>query len=606
MRLLDRLLGSSRAGFNPAQASGASVLMQAFGSPDAEKVLPTFLNAASAFGSNAVVYGLERARVALFSEAEFKFQRKADLSLYGSQALELLENPWPGGTTSELLAKMELHAALSGNAFVRRVRSANPALVPDRLEMLRPDWVTIVSGIFDDANGDEYREVIGYLYEPPAIENRDTVTFDVSEVAHWSPMPDPLAEFRGMSWLTPVLREIDADVQMTDYKRAYLTNAATPNMLVAYKGELGEAKRNALADHITARHGGVGNAFKTLILDEGADVTVLGNNFEQMAFTAVQSAGENRIAVAAGVPPIVASLKEGLAASTLANYDNAMRSFADLTMRPLWRSACTALAKLVEVPSDSRLWFNTSGIAALRQGEKDLADTLQVQAATASTLITAGYEPESVVTALSAGDITLLKHSGMVSVQLQEPGAAPAATASPARSDDLEPIAARADVPAVDNETAIKIAEIEAAASEREAEIKAANKLAAIQLEFDLEQSEPKDEADVKVAEIKAAAEVQAARIEAEAEKAAADAMAAGMKAIADGLAQLSVVVNPSEVAVVVDPTPVTVANSVALPAPEVTVVPTQPTETRAVATVIRDEKGEIVATETTTMIVED
>jgi hypothetical protein len=30
-------------------------------------------------------------------------------------------------------------------------------------------------------------------------------------VAHWSPIPDPLANFRGMSWLTPVLREIDAD-----------------------------------------------------------------------------------------------------------------------------------------------------------------------------------------------------------------------------------------------------------------------------------------------------------------------------------------------------------------------------------------------------------
>jgi hypothetical protein len=97
-------------------------------------------------------------------------------------------------------------------------------------------------------------------------------------------------------------------------------------------------------------------------------------------------------------------------------------------MRPNWRSACGALAKLVAVPAGARLWFDASGIAALRQGEKEAADTMAVLATAASALITAGYDPESIKASLAASDVTLLKHTGLTSVQLQAPGSAPPPT----------------------------------------------------------------------------------------------------------------------------------------------------------------------------------
>ena len=40
----------------------------------------------------------------------------------------------------------------------------------------------------------------------------------------------------------------------------------------------------------------------------------------------------------------------------------------------------------------------------------------------AQALVNAGYEAESIGAALSSGDITLLKHTGLVSVQMQKPG----------------------------------------------------------------------------------------------------------------------------------------------------------------------------------------
>ena len=96
-------------------------------------------------------------------------------------------------------------------------------------------------------------------------------------------------------------------------------------------------------------------------------------------------------------------------AAIYSNYEQAMRRFADITMRPLWQSVCACLSKLVNVPAGSRLWFDTSDIAALRQGEKEQADTMLVLSQAAAQLVSAGAVPETVTAALGAGDLSLLR-----------------------------------------------------------------------------------------------------------------------------------------------------------------------------------------------------
>ena len=187
------------------------------------------------------------------------------------------------------------------------------------------------------------------------------------------------------------------------------------------------------------------NAFGTLVLDEGADVMVIGNSFEQMNFSTVQAAGENRILIASGVPGIVVGSKEGLQAATYSNYEQAMRRFADVTMRPLWRSACAALAKIISVPPGAQLWYDVSDIAALRQGEKERADTMFILAQSAAQLVAQNFSPESVVKALSSGDITLLDYKAPEPVPappVADPpaiGGAPAPETPPAGGDTPSP-----------------------------------------------------------------------------------------------------------------------------------------------------------------------
>lgn len=405
-----RFTGNGGRGLDP---SGAAVLTTTYGMNGNEAVLPMLVtNAMQAYCGNSVVFGAILARFSLFSEAKFVFRNRSDKTVFGAAetdgrrntALRILENPWPNGTTGELLIRMIQDADLAGNAYVWNTGT--------QLVRLRPDWITIISEFRSDSIGRPYREVVGYFYDPPPTEQNawgPAQLFTVDEVAHWAPNPDPWAMWRGMSWLTPVLREVNADNQMTQYKTMYLANAASPNLLVKYSQKIGQSTVNRIRDRIADTHAGVDNAFKTLVLDEGADATVIGNTFEQMNFSTVQAAGENRIIIASGVPGIVIGSKEGLMAATYSNYEQAMRRFADITMRPLWRSACACLASIVNVPAGAELWFDVSDIAALRQGEKEQADTMAVLATAAKTFVEAGFTAETVVSALTAGDMTLLK-----------------------------------------------------------------------------------------------------------------------------------------------------------------------------------------------------
>lgn len=409
------------------------VLVSTYAEPSAERLTPEFESYSRlAFSGNGVVFGSINFRMKLFSEARLCWRNLDDKSLTYAPGGELAKfsKPWPNGTTGDLLTRMEQDASLAGNAYVRDCGN--------RLERLRPDWVTIVSWVTEDDRGHEVREVIGYMYEPVGDPERKPDWYPVEEVAHWAPIPDPLANWRGMSWLTPVIREINADKAMIEHQDKFYRNAATPNIIIKYSGKMTGNQKIGLAESIAARHGGPDKAGGTLVLDEGADPMIVGSKLSDSEFSDALAANENRIAVASGVPAMVIGLKEGLQAAAWSMYRQACRAVVDTTLRPNWRGACAALQALVDVPDGFELWFDTRDIAALQEGETEIAGTMQTNAATANSFIAAGYDPDSVVKAIVSGDMTMLKHTGLVSVQLLRPGQDPAATAPASGAEDTQ------------------------------------------------------------------------------------------------------------------------------------------------------------------------
>lgn len=392
-----------------------------------EPVTDTFMGYVSgAYKTNGIIFAVSMARARPFSEISFRFRRRSQVGggsdLFGNRDLDLLDRPWPGGTTQDLLLRAEQDITCAGTFFVARVPGPDGE---DRLRRLRPDWCEFIltappdQAVASDVVGIKYTAGGPWSDGPSELY---PVRGKFAEAAFWAPIPDPDALFRGMSWLSPVIQEMQSDKAATTHKMKFFENAATPNLAVSLKETVSPESFAKFVRMMNEASVGVDKAYKTLYTGGGADVRVVGADMRQIDFRATQGAGETRIAAAGGVPPIVVGLSEGLAAATYSNYGQAKRAYSDLFLRSQWRSFCGAIAPIIDVPEDATLWYDARDVAFLREDAKDLADTQATQAGTINTLISAGYTPETVVLAVQAEDFSLLEHSGMMSVQLQPPG----------------------------------------------------------------------------------------------------------------------------------------------------------------------------------------
>lgn len=389
---------------------------------DTEEVPNTYEAYATRFlRGNPVVFAAMSIRMAVFSQARLIWRRRLSgqvVDTFTDARLSKFQRPWPGGTTSDLLARMLLHADTAGNAFVLNGG--------DRLHLMRPDRVTIALGSqidADDPASAEDVQVAGYFYKPE--KNSRARFYLPNEVAHFAPTPDPNASFRGMSWLTPVIRDVQGDDAATRHKLKFFENSATPQMVVSFDKEIAEAKVKAFRELMETDHAGVANAYKTLYLGGGADATVVGKDFQQIDFAKTQGKGETRILMAAGIPPVVAGASEGLSGSSLnaGNYNAAKRAFSDIRLQHLWTNAVSSLSTIAGGSEEGvELWFDKSEIPFLQDDLKDTAEIQQKRATAIRTLTDAGYDAETVVSAVVNDDYTQLRHNGLFSVQLQPPG----------------------------------------------------------------------------------------------------------------------------------------------------------------------------------------
>lgn len=412
------------------------MLQTSMGQIDREKLPWTTY---SAFLSNGPIFALVLARLQVFSQARFQWTRFVGgqpTDLFGSPELSVLERPWKGGTTAGLLARMELDVSSAGNAYVRRTSKM-------QLNRLRPNLVTVVLGSQEDAANPSQAgdvEVAGYLYEPPGGR---MIALLPEDVAHYAPIPDPYFNFLGMSWITPVMRELQADGLATEHKARFFENAATPNLAIKFDATVGIETVKKFKELTEEGHTGAWNAYKTLYMGGGADPVPIGRDFQQLDFAATQGKGESRLAAAAGVPPSWVGFSEGLQGSALnaGNFNSARRRFSDGTMTHLWGAAAASLEVLLDPPDGGcNLWYDTRSAPFMRDDATDLATIQQKQAGTIQLLVNAGFTAESAVSAVDNNDWTRLKHTGLTSVQLQPPGIGePDPAMSAGDADDPQP-----------------------------------------------------------------------------------------------------------------------------------------------------------------------
>lgn len=378
------------------------------------------------YKSSGAVFACSVTRMMIFSEARFAFQqmesdRPGDMKLIGGKQLDIFRNRTGG--EGGVFARAIQDVDLAGNHYM--VRNDRPGGPPE-LKRLRPDWVEIVLG--DDPNLNPDAPVIAYIYKPGNTQDRkiwEVYPADGSNgaVAHWAPIPDPAAQYRGMSWMTPVIREIQGDKSINDHKNRFFKGGASPRIAIRYPEDLNPEDAAEYRELMESKYSGITSAYENIYVGGGADVTVIGSDIRQLDFEVVTKIGENRICAAARVPASLVGIGTGMEGSSLnaGNFDSAKDAFASGTMRPLWRSFCEAYSALLDVPENSKLFVDDRDVMFLREDRTKVAQRQQLQATTISRYVMQGYTPESAVLAVQTDDLSVLEHTGLYSVQLLPP-----------------------------------------------------------------------------------------------------------------------------------------------------------------------------------------
>lgn len=364
-------------------------------------------------------------RALLLSQVRFKW-RRTDGTLYGNRDLSPLERPG-SQTRPELLTQMAIDVSYTGTAIVVRRDGGLFRLNPDKVRFVlssasSPTWSGDSMVVPFDVM------VEGIIYDAGVGRNGETValeSFSRGEFAVWAPEPDPNYPWRGLSWISSVAREMLIDGQVTDHEGKFFEKAATPGLVFMMDPSRTPDEIKAYSEVVNDKFAGVRNSYKNMFLGGATDVKVVGSSMKDLGLGELQGTFENRVAVRSRIPAVVLGTKEALSGSSLnaGNYSAARRMLADGWFSPTVDNLCATLEAIVPPPGDgTELGFDASRVLFLQEDQKDAADITQTNAVAMRQLVEAGFEPKSVVDAVTTGDMSKLTHTGNVSVQLQPPG----------------------------------------------------------------------------------------------------------------------------------------------------------------------------------------
>jgi hypothetical protein len=190
--LTDYLLPSQFGYAGNQYGVGGYGLVQTLAGHRAGEIVNTLPGYMAALRQCPPAFAAQLVRASVLSQARFTFRnlpgRPNARKQFGTRELGILEKPWGSSTTGELIARMEWHAGVAGNAYVTRR--------PDRLRVLRPDWVAVLYGSDqepDDAIHALDGTLLGYVYQNGGLysSGNKPMTLLPGDVAHWSPIPDP-------------------------------------------------------------------------------------------------------------------------------------------------------------------------------------------------------------------------------------------------------------------------------------------------------------------------------------------------------------------------------------------------------------------------------
>ena len=279
--------------------------------------------------------------------------------------LALLNRPNPGEDGAALFERWYAFLQSAGNAYLEAVSLDGP---PRELHVLRPDRMTVVTGVRGQTVGYDYR-VGGHV----SRITRDTSGF--LPVLHAN-LFHPLDDHYGLSPLEVAGMAIDVHNQGAVWTKALLDNAARPSGALIYRGPdgapgLSEEQFTRLKRELEDAYQGASNAGRPMVLEGGLDWKAMGFTPSDMDFAETRNVAAREIALAFGVPPMLLGIPGD---NTYANYAEANLNFWRQTVLPLVGRTAGALTRWLapRFGPGLRIGYDADQIEALAEARRAL------------------------------------------------------------------------------------------------------------------------------------------------------------------------------------------------------------------------------------------
>lgn len=284
-----------------------------------------------AYKRNAMIYALINLRCVALQMARLVALDENDKPVEGSALVQLLANPNPDQTWSQLITQIEAYLLLGGAAYLYKVRDG--AGVVMEVYCYNTSQITPVGGM--------YRAVEYYRYDNGAgnVVSRIEPT-DVVRLTHG--MHSWTNPAKHVSPLAPLASLIDTDNEAISASLALVTRGAVPAALIelppkkdALGGDMPYSQQQLVEyKQLYETSFGGQNRGSNMVGPPGTKVHVMGFDPKRMMTREFSTIPETRACEVMGVPVQMTSFWSSSMAKTYANYGEARLSFYQDTMIP--------------------------------------------------------------------------------------------------------------------------------------------------------------------------------------------------------------------------------------------------------------------------------
>ena len=277
-------------------------------------------------------------------------------------AQELLDNPNPNMSSSLMNNYIVTSIAVSGDAFLLKLRNDAGAVV--QLVPLLPEMVEV--------KGNNEQLITKYQYK----QKGNTLEIMPEDMIHLRERIDPRNHRRGLSPLRSVMVEVLGDAAASQMGAALVKNTGVPSVVISPKNDLSMTSDEAenIAEVFGRRFGGE-NRGRPLVISGGeVDIKTLSFSPKDLEIGKLRYINEERISAVLGVPAILAGLGAGLERATYSNAKELREFFTEQKLIPMWNHFANEFTKqlLLQDFEDNTAYcfkYDISDVRALSQDE---------------------------------------------------------------------------------------------------------------------------------------------------------------------------------------------------------------------------------------------